>query len=156
MVVLPSTYDNLLIKYLHINSIFKKGMFLKVKGGGGGGVNRPVQGLGSTCRFGARSECGQRVRSINRIAPQGSHRYSRRGHNTNVLHLFVQGRSVINCSLLVNEPPQLERTVINRQTAPQGAHRENRRVHNTIVLQRERAREREREIELENFILQGL
>ena len=48
-------------------------------GGGGGEFNRPFQGWGITCRFGARSECGQRVRSINRIAPQGSHRYSRRG-----------------------------------------------------------------------------
>ena len=70
-------YDNLLIKYLH-----KKGMFLRVKGGGGGGegkFNRPVQGWGSTCGFVARSEDSQRVRSINRITPQGSHRYSRRG-----------------------------------------------------------------------------
>ena len=85
MVPLPSTYDNRLIKYLHINSIFKKGMFLKVKGRGGK-FNRPVQGWGSTCRFGARSEGGQRVRSINRIAPQGSHHYSQRGHDTIVLH----------------------------------------------------------------------
>ena len=63
-------------------------MFLKVKGGGGGGGSSivPVQCWGSTCRFGARSECGQRVRSINRIAPQGSHRYSRREHDTIVLH----------------------------------------------------------------------
>ena len=83
VILLPSTYDNRLIKYLHINSIFKKGMFLKVKGGK---FNCPVQGWGSTCRFDARSECGQRVRSINRIAPQGSHRYSWRGHNTIVLH----------------------------------------------------------------------
>ena len=57
-------------------------MFLKVRGGK---FNRPVQGWGSTCRFGARSEGSQRVRSINRIAPQGSHRYSRRGHDTIVL-----------------------------------------------------------------------
>ena len=77
VVLLPSTYDNRLIKYLRINSIFKKGMFLKVKGGGK--FNRPVQGRGSTCRFGARSEGGHRVRSINRIASQGSHRYSRGG-----------------------------------------------------------------------------
>ncbi len=74
-------YDNRLIKYLH--SILKKGMFLKVRGGK---FNRPVQGWGSTCRFGARSEGSQRVRSINRIAPQGSHRYSRRGHDPIVLH----------------------------------------------------------------------
>ncbi len=58
-------------------------MFLKVKGGK---FNRPVQGRGSTCRFGARSEGGQRVRSINRIASQCSHRYSRGGHDTIVLH----------------------------------------------------------------------
>ena len=81
-------YDNLLIKYLH-----KKGMFLRVKEGGGGvggggKFNRPVQGWGSTCRFVARSEDSQRVRSINRITPQGSHRYSRRGHDTIVLHPF--------------------------------------------------------------------
>ena len=74
-------YDNRLIKYLH--SILKKGMFLKVRGGK---FNHPVQGWGSACRFGARSEGSQRVRSINRIAPQGSHRYSRRGHDTIVLH----------------------------------------------------------------------
>ena len=76
VVLLPSTYDNRLIKYLHINLIFKKGMFLKVKGGK---FNRPVQGRGSTCRFSARSEGGQWVRSINRITSQGSHRYSRGG-----------------------------------------------------------------------------
>ena len=86
---LSSTYDNRLIKYLHINSIFKKKhVFLKSGGGGGGEFTCPVQGWGSTCRFGARSEGSQRVRSINRIAPQGSHRYSRRGHDTIVLHLW--------------------------------------------------------------------
>ena len=74
-------YDNLLIKYLH-----KKGMFLRVKEGGEGKFNRPVQVWGSTCGFVARSEDSQRVRSINRITPQGSHRYSRRGHDTIVLH----------------------------------------------------------------------
>ena len=108
VVLLPSAYDNRLIKYLHINSIIKKGMFLKVKGGkfnrpvqGRGSTksrgrkfNRPVQGRGSTFRFGARSEGGQRVRSINRITSQGSHRYSRGGgggggHDTIVLQLFV-------------------------------------------------------------------
>ncbi len=56
------------------------------KSGGGGKFNRPVQGWGSICRFVVRSEDSQRVRSINRIAPQGSHRYSRRGHDTIVLH----------------------------------------------------------------------
>ena len=78
-------YDNLLIKYLH-----KKGMFLRVKEGGEGKFNRPVQGWGSTCGFVARSEDSQRVRSINRITPQGSHRYSRRGHDTIVLHMSCQ------------------------------------------------------------------
>ena len=59
-------------------------MFLKVKGGGGGGeFNHPVQGRGS--------KCSQRVRSINRIAPQGSHRYSRMGHNIIVLQDWTVG-----------------------------------------------------------------
>ena len=61
-------------------------MFLKVRGGK---FNRPVQGWGSTCRFVVRSEDSQRVRSINLIAPQGSHRYSRRGHDTIVLQKAV-------------------------------------------------------------------
>ena len=54
----------------------RKACFSKSRGGK---FNRPVQGRGSTCRFGARSEGGQRVRSINRIASQSSHRYSRGG-----------------------------------------------------------------------------
>ena len=63
-------------------------MFLRVKEGGEGKFNRPVQVWGSTCGFVARSEDSQRVRSINRITPQGSHRYSRRGHDTIVLHVW--------------------------------------------------------------------
>ena len=71
--------------------------------------NRPVQGRGSTCRFGARSEGGQRVRSINRIAPQGCHRYSRRGHDTIVLHPshstweFYPNKILKNCPQNQNE-----------------------------------------------------
>ncbi len=75
-------------------------MFLKVKGGK---FNRPVQGWGSTCRFGARSKGSQRVWSINRIAPQGSHRYSRRGHDPIVLHVWnTQYSVVINTASLLD------------------------------------------------------
>ena len=102
VVLLPSTYDNRLIKYVHINSMFKKGMFLKVKGEGGK-FKRPVQGWGSTCRFGARGECGQRVRSINRIAPEGSHRYSRRGTTPLCYRCpLAIAQRLVHCSIAVS------------------------------------------------------
>ena len=61
VVPLPSTYDNRLIKYLHINSIFKKGMFLKVKGGESSIVPFKVGGalVGSVHVARAVIECGQ-------------------------------------------------------------------------------------------------
>ena len=49
-------------------------MLLKVKGGGE--FNRPVKVVSVHVASAV----------INRIAPQGSYRYSRRGHNTIVLH----------------------------------------------------------------------
>ena len=64
------------LKFTYEFDIQEKACFSRSRAGK---FNRPVQGRGSTCRFGARSEGGQRVRSINRIASQGSHRYSRGG-----------------------------------------------------------------------------
>ena len=48
-----------------MNSIFKKSMFLKVKGNK---FNRPVKACGSTLRFDARSECGHQPNSPARLS----------------------------------------------------------------------------------------
>ena len=81
VVLLPTT---VLLEFTYEFDIHEKACFSRSRGGK---FNRPVQGRGSAFRFGARSDGGQRVRSINRIAPQGCHRYSRRGHDTIVLHI---------------------------------------------------------------------
>ena len=98
VVLLPSTYDNHLIKiYTYKFDIQERHVSQSQRGGK---FNRLVQGRGSTCRFGARSEGGQRVRSINRIASQSSHRYSRGGHDTIVLHSFQQLLTLTDCETI--------------------------------------------------------
>ena len=63
----PTT--TVLLEFTYEFDIQEKACFSRSRGGGGGGeFNRPVQGWGSTCRFGARSECGHQPNSPARLS----------------------------------------------------------------------------------------